>query len=236
MFPDSQPISDGLFLSKMKANLTMNKVRVLIVDDHAVLRSGLRLLINAQPDLEVVGEAGTVVEAIRLIDEMRPDVISLDLSLTGGSGLALLEAIRGRQMNCKVVVLTMHDDPGYFHTAMQAGAVGYIAKTAADTELLTALRAAASGRTFVSLSADLASSALGLDSDLTRREARLSERENQVLKGVAAGHTNKEISGQLDLSVKTIETYRSRLLTKLGLKTRPELVQYALEQGLLKKP
>ena len=139
-------------------------------------------------------------------------------------------------MNCKVVVLTMHDDPGYFHTAMQAGAVGYIAKTAADTELLTALRAAASGRTFVSLSADLASSALGLDSDLTRREARLSERENQVLKGVAAGHTNKEISGQLDLSVKTIETYRSRLLTKLGLKTRPELVQYALEQGLLKKP
>lgn len=227
------------FLTKRKIlrkrDISMSKIRAVVIDDHAVLRSGLRLLINAQPDLEVVGEAGTVTDGIRLIEETHPDVVSLDLSLGGESGMSLLEQLRGRQLNCKVVVLTMHDDAAYFQTAMQAGATGFIAKTAADTELLSALRAAASGRLFVSMSADTTHSRSVLSSDVARKEARLSEREHQVLKGVAAGHTNKEISGQLDLSVKTIETYRSRLLTKLGLKSRPELVQYALEQGLLRK-
>ena len=213
----------------------MSKIRVLIVDDHAVLRSGLRLLVNGQSDLEVVGEADSVAEGLRLAQASLPDVISLDLSLSGESGLTLLNAIRQVGLKCKVVVLTMHDDPAYFNAAMQAGATAYVAKTAADTELLAAIRAAASGNLFVSMTADL-TSVPSADSEFGHKLVRLSDRERQVLTGVAAGHTNKEISGQLDLSVKTIETYRARLLVKLGLKSRPELVQYALEQGLLKKP
>lgn len=213
----------------------MSKIRVVVIDDHAVLRAGLKLLINAQPDLEVVGEGVGIEDSWRLIEETSPDVITLDLSLGDESGLSLLEIIRDRRLRCKVVVLTMHDDSAYFQMAMQAGATGYLAKTAADTELLMAIRAANAGRIFVSVSSEIGLSESNVSSPSKRKEVALSEREHQVLKGVASGHTNKEISGQLDLSVKTIETYRSRLLTKLGLRSRTDLVKYALEQGLLKQ-
>ncbi len=213
----------------------MVRIRVFLVDDHAVLRAGLRLLLNAQADLEVVGEAGTIREALVAIRECSPDVVCLDWSLRGESGLTLLENLRSQMSNVKVVVLTMHDDPAYLHQAMQCGASAFVVKQAAEAELLTAIRAVHQGRTFVSLPLSPANAKSLTNPGSASRPALLSTREQSVLLGLAGGHTNKEIAEQLDLSVKTVETYRSRLLGKLELRTRSELVQYALEHGLLKK-
>lgn len=220
----------------MKANLTMSKLRVLIVDDHALLRTGVRLLIDAQPDMEVVGEANSVMQALEVARQKQPDVICLDLSLPGESGLSLLAKLKQHGLSVKVVILTMHDDPAYFQAAMQAGATAYVVKTAADTELLTAIRAVSSGRVFISMPAQNSSALSSVSESKAADHVPLSDREHQVLLGLAAGHTNKDIGQKLGLSVKTIETYRARLLTKLELRTRPELVRYALENGLLTKP
>lgn len=213
----------------------MSKLRVLIVDDHALLRTGVRLLIDAQPDMEVVGEANSVSQALQVARQKQPDVICLDLSLPGESGLSLLEKLKQHGLSSKVVILTMHDDPAYFQAAMQAGAAAYVVKTAADTELLTAIRAVSCGRVFISMPAQNSTALTSAGVPVAANHSPLSDRERQVLLRLAAGHTNKEIGQQLGLSVKTIETYRARLLSKLGLQSRAELVQYALEQGLLKK-
>lgn len=210
----------------------MSKIRVLIVDDHTVLRAGLKLLINGQPDLEVVGEAAGPTDGMTLIRDLRPDVVTLDLSMAQGGGLKMLDEIRASGVSSRVLVLTMHDDPAYFRTAMNAGASGYVVKTAADSELLSAIRAVHQGRMFVSMPSqkpeDLLTSS---PSDSTKP---LSEREQQVLVGLAKGYTNKEIGEQISLSVKTIETYRARIAAKLQLRSRAEIVRYAITQGLLR--
>ena len=203
----------------------------MLVDDHAVLRAGLRMLIGAQPDMEIVGEAASTKEALPLVRELRPEVISLDLSMPGGSGLPLIEQIKAEGIPSRVLVLTMHDDTAYFRAALTAGALGYVVKTAADSELLTAIRAVHEGRLFISLpsgSPETLLQAANVPASL------LSDREQQVLQMLAEGHTHKDISQKLDLSVKTIETYRARIASKLDLRTRADIVRYALELGLLK--
>lgn len=211
----------------------MTKIRVMLVDDHAVLRAGLRMLIDSQPDLLIVGEAASTKDALPLIRELRPDVISLDLSMPGGGGLPLIEQLKAEGVTSRVLVLTMHDDPAYFRSAVVAGAVGYVVKTAADSELLTAIRAVHEGRLFISMPSGNSENLL--QADLADAPASaLSEREQQVLQFLAEGHTNKEIGVKLELSVKTIETYRARIASKLQLRTRADIVRYALEMGLLK--
>ena len=221
----------------------MAKIRVLIADDHAVLRAGLRMLINAQPDLEVVGEAANAREALTQAKALTPDVLTLDLSMPGGGSVKTIERLRQECPRTRVLVLTMHDDAAYLRAVLAAGGSGYVVKSAADAELLTALRAVARGRTFVDLDLDPLQAPLTLGQDATRPNSpggqALSRRENEVLELLAQGLTNKEIAERIFLSVKTIETYRARLMEKLGLRTRADLVRYALEMGLLtsnKKP
>lgn len=208
----------------------MAKIRVLLADDHAILRAGLRMLLNAQADIEVVAEAADTREALALVGETTPDVLTLDLTMPGGGSIKLIERLREEYPKTKVVVLTMHDDPAYLRAVLAAGGAGFVVKSAADADLLTAIRAAARGRIFVDLK---------LQEQTEPRispgkgEACLSPREREVLVFLAKGHTNQEIADRLFLSVKTVETYRARLMEKLGLRTRADLVRYAQEIGLL---
>lgn len=216
----------------------MAKTRVLIADDHAVLRAGLRMLLNAQPDMEVVDEAADSREALTKVRELRPHVLTLDLTMPGGGSVKLIEQIREECPQTRVVVLTMHDDPAYLRAVLAAGGAGYVVKSAADAELLTAIRATMQGRIYVNLPhrEGAAANAAGSASDRQLPQkagmASLSLREREVLGYLGRGHTNQEIATKLFLSVKTVETYRARLLAKLGLKTRADLVRYAQEVGL----
>ncbi len=216
----------------------MNQTRVMIVDDHAVLRGGLKLLIDAQSDMHVVGEAGTLARAVEVAQSVRPHVITLDLVMPGPSGVASVERLRSAAPDAKIVVLTMHDDPAYVRAAIAMGAAGYVNKSAADTELLAAIRAVARGRVFIdfgdraTLDAVLAPQERGPDAGAPIDA--LSEREREVLASVAKGYTNQRIADDIGLSVKTVESYRARLMKKLGLKQRADLVRLALELGLLK--
>ena len=211
------------------------KIRVLLADDHAILRSGLRLLLSGQADMEVVGEAGDFEEAERLATTLAPDVITLDLTMPGGSGVAAIERLRSRVPSARIVVLTMHDDPAYVRSALAAGASGYLAKSAADSALIGAIRAVQRGRLFVDIESRQERGAAPAPGGkrLEPPIATLSAREREVLLLVAEGHTNQAIADRLTLSVKTVESYRSRLLQKLGLKTRAEVTRLAMELGLL---
>lgn len=212
----------------------MSSIRVLLADDHAVLRAGLRLLVDHQPDMEVVAEAGTFGEAIRLAGIARPDVITLDLTMPGGNGVEKIEQVCRAWPLAKVLVLTMHDDPAYLRAALSAGARGCVVKKVADTELLGAIRAVHAGRVFVDLESRGARSPAALVPQDSRHTGdNLSARERLVLERLALGHTNQSIAEQLELSVKTIESYRARLLKKLGLRSRADITQYAVATGLL---
>lgn len=204
----------------------MAKIRVLIADDHAVLRSGLRLLINAQPDMEVAGEAASSHEVLAKTRAAGADVLILDLTMPGGGAIKVIERLRRECPDTRVLVLTMHDDAAYLRAVLAAGGSGYVVKTAADAELLTAIRAVAGGRTFVDLS-------LGDDGLGQPGPAGLSPREREVLALLARGHTNQEVADRLFLSVKTVETYRARSADKLGLRTRADLTRYAMGAGML---
>lgn len=212
------------------------KTRVLLADDHAVLRAGLRMLIEAEPDMTVVGEAGDGLEALAQVEKLAPDVLLLDLSMPRLGGLAALGRLRRTAPQTRILVLTMHEDEEYLHAALQSGAAGYVLKRAADTELLAAIRAVMRGEFYLHPGV----TRLLLDDmlpppPLTNPWETLSERERQVLRLVALGHTNAETATQLSLSAKTIETYRARGMNKLGLRTRAQLVRYVLRQGLLEE-
>jgi two-component system response regulator NreC len=212
----------------------MTKIRVLLADDHAVLRAGLKLLVNHQQDMEVVAEAGTFGEAIRLASIVRPDVITLDLTMPDGHGVDKIEQVCRACPTTRVLVLTMHDDPAYLRAALSSGASGYVVKKAADTELLGAIRAVHAGRVFVDLESHHSRPlAVLVPGDTAPGSDNLSERERTVLERLAQGHTNQSIAEQLNLSVKTIESYRARLLKKLGLRSRADITRYAVEMGLL---
>lgn len=213
------------------------KLTILIVDDHAVLRAGLKLLLSSQPDFEVVGEGSSGLEVFDLVEELQPDIILLDLSMPGIKGLDVLPTIHNRYPKLKVLVLTMHEDPQYLKQALKAGAAGYILKKAADTELLSAIRIVAKGEIYVhpSLTHTLLKGIIPapVSSDEEDLWDSLSDREREVLRLVALGYTSAEIAEKLQLSPKTVDTYRARGMEKLGLKSRAVLVRFALRRGLL---
>jgi len=207
--------------------------RVLIVDDHAVVRSGLRLLLEREDDIEVVAEAGTADEGVRAARLEKPDVILLDVVMPGRSGLEATSEMLEASKGARILVLSMQDDPTYVREAFAGGASGYMLKEAADAELVQAIREVAAGGRYVhpTLGARLAQAEV----EAARREADdpLSDREREVLRLLALGHTNQEIAKQLYISVRTAETHRAHIMQKLGLGTRAELVRYALANGML---
>ncbi len=212
----------------------MQPIRIVLADDHRVVRTGLGLLLAAEAAIEVVAEAGDVDGALRAVLGHKPDVLVLDLNMPGSqTSLDALPLIRRRSPQTATVVLTMQEDPEYARHALRAGALGYVLKEAADSELVEAVRRAADGRTYLnpSLGARLASMPEQPDGP----PDDLSGRELEVLRLIALGHTNAEIGEQLYLSVRTVETHRAHIQQKLGLTTRAELVRYALDHGLLRE-
>jgi len=209
----------------------MKKIRLLLADDHAILRAGLRVLLDAQPDMTVVAEAADGHEALDRARVNRPDVAVVDLTMPGMSGVQTLERLRREVPATRLLVLTMHDDPAYAGLTLAAGATGHVVKDAESTELLAAIRAVHCGRTFVRTGDGVEAGAPA--ESATTVVPPLSRRERQVLELLARGHTNREVAQRLTLSVKTIETYRSRLSEKLNLHSRADLVRLAMDLGLL---
>jgi two-component system response regulator NreC len=215
-----------------------HKIRVMIVDDHAILRAGLRMLVNAQADMEVVSEAPDGEKAVQEVQETKPDVTLLDLTMPRVGGMKALQEIARNCRETRVLVLTMHDDPAYLRSAFAAGASGYLLKRAVDAELIAAIRAVHRGGIFVDprLATVLVQDVLakkGARVDPTQPVNILSDRELQVLKLVARGYTSAQIAKQIFVGVKTVETYRSRFADKLGLRTRSEVIRFAVQMGLL---
>ncbi len=208
---------------------TAQAIRLVLADDHAVVRSGLRMLLDSESDFEVVAEASNIEDARRYVRGHHPRVLVLDLNMPGGSSLEAIPAIREESPGTEIVVLTMQQEPAFAREALRAGALGYVLKDAADDELVQAVRLAAAGERYLNpkLGARIAAEPPPGPPD------DLSEREADVLRLIALGHTNAEIAGQLYLSVRTVETHRAHIQQKLRLSTRAELVGYALELGLI---
>jgi two-component system, NarL family, response regulator NreC len=208
-------------------------IRVLVVDDHAVVRSGLRRLLDAEPDIETVGEAPDAERAVFEAIENRPDVVLMDVMMPGKTGIEGMPALLQALPEAKVLVLSMQDDPRYVREAFDAGASGYVLKEAADTEVVAAVRAVASGDRYVHPS--LGARLFAAEAQERRRAEQdpLSEREREVLRLLALGHTNQEIAKMLFISVRTAETHRAHIMQKLKLGSRAELVRHALAEGLL---
>ena len=216
--------------------MTAKKTRVLVVDDHAVVRSGIRSLLQAEADFDVVGEASNARDAIFEARALKPDVILLDVVMPGESGIEVLPRLKKEAPEAKVLVLSMQDDPRYVREAFAQGANGYVLKEAADAEVVGAVREIAAGGEYVH-------PALGARMVAAEAQARaaaaadpLSEREREVLRLLALGHTNQEIAKQLYISVRTAETHRAHVMQKLRLQSRAELVRYAIARGLLEQP
>jgi two-component system, NarL family, response regulator NreC len=205
------------------------------VDDHAVVRAGLKLLVDAEKDLKAVGEAGSARDAIFEARTHKPDVILLDIVMPDQSGLDIVPQLVHENPDAKILVLSMQDEPGYVRQAFEAGASGYVLKEAADAELVAAIREVAGGGRYVH--PELGARLVAAETEERRRaeEDPLSEREREVLRLLALGHTNQEIAKQLYISVRTAETHRAHIMQKLRLSSRAELVRYALDQGLLEE-
>ena len=208
-------------------------IRVLVVDDHAVVRAGLRRVLDAEPDIETVSEAASAERAVFEAIDHKPDVVLLDVTMPGKSGIDGLPALLQAVPETKVLILSMQDDPRYVRQAFGAGASGYVLKEAADTEVVSAIRAVAAGERYVHPA--LGARLIAADAEERKRAEvdPLSEREREVLRLLALGHTNQEIAKMLYISVRTAETHRAHVMQKLGLSSRAELVRYALADGLL---
>jgi two-component system response regulator NreC len=208
-------------------------IRVLVVDDHAVVRAGLRRILDAEPDIEAVAEAPNGERAVFEAMEHRPDVVLMDVVMPGKSGIEATRAVLQAVPSTTVLVLSMQDDPRYVREAFEAGASGYVMKEAADDEVVDAVRAVASGQRY--LHPALGARLVEAESEERRRAALdpLSDREREILRLLALGHTNQEIAKMLYVSVRTAETHRAHIMQKLGLTSRAELVRYAIGEGML---
>ncbi|MDA8189709.1 MAG: response regulator transcription factor [Dehalococcoidales bacterium] len=215
----------------------MRKIRVLLVDDHTILRDGIRALLSLYDDIEVVGEASHGREAIDRARELSPNVVLMDLAMPGLGGLEATIEIRKECPESKVLILTQHENKEYIFPVLKAGASGYVLKKAAGTDLVTAIRAVHKGESF--LDPSVAKAVIdgyvgkGRDQDENEEFDRLSDREKEVLKLVAEGHSNKEIADLLCLSVKTVMGHRANVMEKLGIHNRTELIRYAIRKGLI---
>lgn len=232
MTEHSQPVPEKESGEPIKAE----PIRILLADDHAVLRAGLRVLLNAEPDMTVVGEAEDGESAIRQVEALHPDVVVLDISMPGMNGLDALKHITEHYLDSRVLVLTMHAEKQYIVRVIEAGGYGYVLKSAADRDLVDAIRQVYRGQTY------LYRDAVQILFDHYRQQTAkaetpglesLSEREGEVLKLTAQGYSSREIGERLVISPKTVDTYRQRLMEKLGIHNRVGLVQYALHNGLL---
>jgi two-component system response regulator NreC len=209
-------------------------IRVLVVDDHAVVRAGLRLLLDGQEDIETVGEAGDAREALFEARATKPDVVLMDVMLGAGkSGIDATPEMLQEAPGAKVLILSMQDDPRYVREAFASGASGYLLKEAADTELVTAVREVAAGGRYVHPALGARIVAADTEAERSAAEDPLSEREREVLRLLALGHTNQEIAKMLFVSVRTAETHRAHIMQKLRISTRAELVRYAISRGVL---
>jgi two-component system response regulator NreC len=206
----------------------MPKIRVLIADDHALVRSGLRALLDAQPDIEVVGEAEDGVVAVERCRQVKPDVVLMDLTMPGRGGIPAIEEIHRKLPDTKVLVLTMHDDEAYCRQARLAGASGYVLKKALATELIRAVRIVHGGKTYFP-----ATGSAPVSKTTGAPLEWITDREREVVALIALGHTHAEIAGKLHISEKTVETHRAHILAKLGLRTRADLVRFAIEHNLM---
>ena len=219
----------------------MHRIKVLLADDHAVLRAGLKMLLESQPDMIIVGEAGDGVNALRLVSTLRPDVLLLDISMPDMDGLEVLKAARREIPACRILLLTMHEEEAILRKGLQAGASGYVLKKAAESELITAIRAVSRGEAFVdpSLTRRMIDGYLGQDKTSSHQQNQvtqenLTEREIEILQLVAEGFTNKDIAEKLVISVKTVETHKAHIAEKLGGKSRVEWMRYVRQKGWLK--
>ncbi|HEU5277975.1 MAG TPA: response regulator transcription factor [Gaiellaceae bacterium] len=208
-------------------------IKVVLIDDHAVVRSGLRLLLDSEEDMEVVGEGGNAKDAIFRARALKPDVILLDVVMPGESGVEVLPRLLKESPDSKVLVLSMQDDPSYVREAFAAGASGYVLKEAADEEVVSAIREIAGGGRYVHPALGARMVAAEAEERAAAEADPLSEREREVLRLLALGHTNQEIAQELYISVRTAESHRAHIMQKLRLSTRAELVRYALSAGLL---
>lgn len=208
----------------------------MIAEDHQTVREGIKLLVNTQPDMEIVGEADDGHRAIELAGSLSPDVVVMDISMPGLNGLKATKTLRSLDPNLRILTLTRHTDDGYLRQLIAAGANGYVLKQSAPTELLKAIRVVAGGDSFIdpSLTERLMNSFSGR-ADTIREgvQGELTRREEEVIKLMALGYSNKEVAGRLDLSVKTVESHRSNAMRKLGMVSRIDIVQYAILQGWL---
>jgi two-component system response regulator NreC len=208
-------------------------IRVLVVDDHAVVRAGLRRVLDAEADIETVGEAPTAERAVFEAIETKPDVVLMDVVMPGKTGIEGLPALLQALPDVRVLMLSMQDDPRYVREAFEAGASGYVLKEAADTDVVEAVRAVASGEQYVHPALGARLVAAETEERKRAESDPLSEREREVLRLLALGHTNQEIAALLYISVRTAETHRAHIMQKLGLSSRAELVRYALDHGLV---
>jgi DNA-binding NarL/FixJ family response regulator len=207
--------------------------RILIADDHGIVRGGLKLLLDRQPDMEVVAEAADGVDALETALAVRPDVCVLDVQMPRMTGLQAAREIRAHAPGIGVLILSMHDDQRYVFEALKAGAQGYVLKREADQDLVTAVRAVARGDSFLTNAAETSLIREWMDDESTGPREPLSPREQEVVKLIAEAFTNKEIAETLHLAEKTVESHRANVLRKLGMRDRVELVRYAIRRGLV---
>jgi DNA-binding NarL/FixJ family response regulator len=225
-------------MPESSANDSEEVVRVLLVDDHAVVREGLKALINSQTDMTVVGEADDGVRAIEAAQRLMPNVLIMDLSMPNMGGAEATLSVREKCPDVKVLALTVHAERSYLRQLLSAGASGYVLKRAASEELVRAVRVVAAGGVYIdpTVAGSIVEEYLDGPPEAEPSASALSEREHDVVVRIARGYTNKEIAADLELSVKTVETYKARVAEKLGLRTRVDIVRWASRNGLLKEP
>jgi two-component system, NarL family, response regulator NreC len=213
-----------------------NRLRVLLADDHAIVRQGLKLLIDNQLDMEVAGEAADGHRVLELAKALTPDVVVMDISMPGMNGLVATRTLKARQPDVAIVALTRHDDETYLEELLRAGASGYVLKQSAPSEFLSAIRVVAAGGIYLdpAMTSQVAEGLLARRSEgRGQTRAKISERESDVLRLTAVGHSNKEIADQLGISVKTVEVHKANAMQKLGLAGRVDIIRYGVLQGWL---